>query len=162
MARFRKKPVEIEARQIEAPMLEHLEELAHWCGGGVCWGPTASPVGVLIDTLEGQMRADVGDWIIRGVKGELYPCKPDIFEATYDPVDAGASTSPPRLTREQAAIIGAYTGYTAGSFGDIQEYASKLLGRSMFTHEFASQAVADQLREAAKSDFLAICAESAG
>lgn len=40
-----------------------------------------------IKTLEGEMRADVGDWIIRGVKGELYPCKPDIFAATYLPVD---------------------------------------------------------------------------
>lgn len=40
---------------------------------------------LLIPTLEGEMRAEVGDWIIRGVKGELYPCKPDIFEATYDP-----------------------------------------------------------------------------
>jgi len=33
------------------------------------------------------MRGDIGDWIIRGVKGELYPCKPDIFEATYEPVE---------------------------------------------------------------------------
>lgn len=41
---------------------------------------------LIIKTLEGDMRADVGDWIIRGVKGELYPCKPDIFAATYDPV----------------------------------------------------------------------------
>lgn len=38
-----------------------------------------------IDTLEGRMTATIGDWIIRGVKGELYPCKPDIFEATYEP-----------------------------------------------------------------------------
>lgn len=41
---------------------------------------------VEIKTLEGVMRADPGDWIIRGVKGELYPCKPDIFEATYEAV----------------------------------------------------------------------------
>lgn len=40
---------------------------------------------LFIGTLEGAMRADPGDWIIRGVKGELYPCKPDIFEATYEP-----------------------------------------------------------------------------
>jgi hypothetical protein len=40
---------------------------------------------VTITTLEGVMRADPGDWIIRGVKGEFYPCKPDIFEATYEP-----------------------------------------------------------------------------
>lgn len=41
---------------------------------------------VEIKTLEGTMRAEIGDWIIRGVKGEFYPCKPDIFAATYEPV----------------------------------------------------------------------------
>jgi hypothetical protein len=43
------------------------------------------PSAIEIVTLEGTMRADVDDWIICGVKGELYPCKPDIFEATYEP-----------------------------------------------------------------------------
>lgn len=42
---------------------------------------------VFIDTLEGTMKADKGDWIIKGVKGELYPCKPDVFEMTYEKVD---------------------------------------------------------------------------
>jgi hypothetical protein len=42
---------------------------------------------VAIKTLEGTMDADVGDWIIKGVQGEFYPCKPNIFEATYDPVE---------------------------------------------------------------------------
>lgn len=41
----------------------------------------------IIPTLEGNMRASIGDWIIRGVKKEIYPCKPDIFEATYEPVN---------------------------------------------------------------------------
>lgn len=49
---------------------------------------------MLIDTLEGVMRADPGDWIIRGVKGELYPCKPDIFAATYDPADPSEYVAP--------------------------------------------------------------------
>ena len=44
-------------------------------------------VALLIDTYEGTMTARQGDWIIRGVKGELYPCKLDIFEATYEPAD---------------------------------------------------------------------------
>lgn len=39
-----------------------------------------------IHTLEGTMRADIGDWIVRGVNGEFYPCKPDIFEQTYEAV----------------------------------------------------------------------------
>ena len=42
---------------------------------------------ILIDTLEGVMKAKVGDYIIKGVHGEFYPCKPDIFEATYEPVE---------------------------------------------------------------------------
>jgi hypothetical protein len=46
---------------------------------------TVSRAWINIKTLEGTMRADIGDWIIKGVKGELYPCKPDIFEATYEP-----------------------------------------------------------------------------
>ncbi len=46
-------------------------------------GPRELPA-IFIKTLEGEMRADRGDWIIKGVKGELYPCKPDIFEATYE------------------------------------------------------------------------------
>ena len=41
---------------------------------------------VVVKTLEGEMRGEVGDWIIRGVNGEFYPCKPDIFAKTYDPV----------------------------------------------------------------------------
>jgi hypothetical protein len=51
---------------------------------------TEGPAGdarVIISTLEGNMAADPGDWIIKGVKGEFYPCKPDIFDATYDRED---------------------------------------------------------------------------
>jgi len=44
-----------------------------------------------IGTLEAPMRVNVGDWIIRGVKGEIYPCKPDIFATTYEPVDQTAT-----------------------------------------------------------------------
>ncbi|MGC9261425.1 MAG: hypothetical protein ACP5I8_15275 [Phycisphaerae bacterium] len=44
------------------------------------------PVSIFIETLEGVMRADPGDWVITGIKGEKYPCKPDIFEATYEAV----------------------------------------------------------------------------
>lgn len=46
----------------------------------------------IIKTLEGELRADVGDVIIRGIKGELYPCKPDIFYATYDIIKEDATT----------------------------------------------------------------------
>lgn len=44
---------------------------------------------IIIETLEGPLIASPGDWIITGIKGEKYPCKPDIFEKTYEPVDEG-------------------------------------------------------------------------
>lgn len=79
VALFKKKPVVIEARQYTRVGLE-AEEVAKWCGG------TQTDDGLEIRTLEGVMLADYGDWIIQGVQGEFYPCKPDIFEATYEPV----------------------------------------------------------------------------
>ena len=85
--RYRKKPVVIEAMRLpdaatpDIPRMLAVQAIAKWCGGRVGVSPC-----VLIDTLEGEMRADPGDWIIRGVKGEFYPCKPDIFSATYEPV----------------------------------------------------------------------------
>lgn len=78
--RYRKKPIVISAFQYHGEFpLEFLNEervRSAGDGSGACE----------IVTLEGVMRADPGDWIIRGVKGELYPCKPDIFEATYEAV----------------------------------------------------------------------------
>lgn len=65
----------------------------------------------------------------------------------------------PKLTKEQAAIIGAYTGYAAGPFSDIHGYAERVLGRPIWTHEFASKRVVEELREAAKPDFLSLCCE---
>jgi hypothetical protein len=50
------------------------------------WEEGSLPYGI-VETLEGGMIAHYGDWIIKGVKGELYPCKPDIFESTYEPVN---------------------------------------------------------------------------
>lgn len=83
MKLFRKKPLAIEAVQLldsaftgDHPNDEHVR--------GVVYDPTNKVA--KIQTLEGTMTANIGDWIIRGVKGELYPCKPDIFEATYEAV----------------------------------------------------------------------------
>ena len=82
MAKFRKKPVVIEAWQIGSlkPRPDWLYE-AHKAGTLLGNGDDYFEV----CTLEGKMRGERRDWIIRGVKGELYPCKPDIFEATYEP-----------------------------------------------------------------------------
>lgn len=67
--------------------------------------------------------------------------------------------APPRLTRRQAAIIGAYTGYTCGPFEDIHELAEEVLGRPTWTHEFASERLAEELREKVKPLLMEICAE---
>jgi len=66
-------------------------EVAAWCGGRTWVDRMLYPESdrvtlVVIQTLEGTMQASPGDWIIRGVAGEFYPCKPDIFEATYEAV----------------------------------------------------------------------------
>ncbi len=63
-----------------------------------------------------------------------------------------------RLTREQAAIIGAYTGYLAGPFSDMHEYVEKVMGRPIWTHDMANADTMEKIREAAKADFVAICA----
>ena len=97
--KFRKKPVVIEAVQLRwdtwSEMCEHANvgKLADGKPQG-CYvndegqgqDSVTDRIGLWIPTLEGLMLGVENDWIIRGVKGELYPCKPDIFEATYEPV----------------------------------------------------------------------------
>ena len=95
--KFRKKPVEVEAMLLAAetnetefldPNTRAHAEIAGWMMGHGFRGFRVvgehRPFGLAINTLEGTMTADPGDWIIRGVQGEFYPCKPDIFEATYE------------------------------------------------------------------------------
>jgi hypothetical protein len=92
MAKFRKRPVVIEAITFDE-LVAYGKELAG-CVGGMPWsfsynGHTITHENddcYLILTLEGTMRMDRGDMLITGVKGEIYPCKPDIFAATYEPV----------------------------------------------------------------------------
>lgn len=80
MGRYRKKPVVIEAWQFFDG--EQPQEWAKYVINGKLRYTEEGTL--LIATLEGTMVAKSGDWIIRGVRGELYPCKPDIFEATYE------------------------------------------------------------------------------
>lgn len=93
--KFRKKPVVIEAVQIEKRMdltspewwakaVQSNSVILHGMGKF-----TRDQPWVEIPTLEGVMRGDAGDWIICGVHGELYPCKPDIFAMTYEPESGG-------------------------------------------------------------------------
>jgi len=87
---FRKKPVVIEAKQFDGlwssvndwlTTLGYDEEGDGTDGGPACYMNSDT---LVIQTLEGDMTASPGDWIIQGVQGEFYPCKPDIFEATYE------------------------------------------------------------------------------
>lgn len=84
MAKYRKKPVVIEAVQFNGEMTNELKSFLKEAKyifhdfpgiGGCC---------IELETLEGTMRANILDYIIRGVNGEYYPCKPDIFEKTYE------------------------------------------------------------------------------
>lgn len=86
-AKYRKKPVVIEAMQLSH---KNADDVLEWVDAGghhaeLIYGPTANWIGVAIFTLEGTMEGSPGDWIIRGVQGEFYPCKPSIFAATYEP-----------------------------------------------------------------------------
>jgi hypothetical protein len=89
MPKFRKKPVVIEAFQYR----EHgSTPVPDWFCDAIAKGEAhfaqnraAAPL--FIKTLEGEMTAQPGDWIIKGVQGEIYPCKPDIFSATYEQVE---------------------------------------------------------------------------
>lgn len=89
MPKFRKKPVEIEAVPFDGTVGSANRTLG-WIGsnGGDAKRvhATRPELGLVIHTLEGDMRAEPGDWIIKGVAGEFYPCRDDIFAATYEPV----------------------------------------------------------------------------
>ena len=90
MAKYRKKPVVIEAVQWDGVVIP--DELSDWIKGS---NRKFDHDGddLIIHTLEGDHRANPGDWIIKGVQGELYPCKPDIFEVTYEAADKLATMS---------------------------------------------------------------------
>jgi hypothetical protein len=119
--RFRKKPVVVEAWRLTSPDTQGFD-VPYWLLGAIAGGtvrPEADNVAgacAFIDPLEGTMRADVGDWIIKGVKGEIYSCKPDIFAATYEPADSGqqGSAAPSSFSSSQDASLEA-RGQSPGS-----------------------------------------------
>lgn len=99
MPKFRKKPVVIEAVQLTwatwNEMCQHAgvgllsagkPEGCYVTPEGTATNEVTDEISMVIPTLEGVMLARQNDWVIRGVKGELYPCKPDIFHATYEQV----------------------------------------------------------------------------
>ena len=78
---YTKKPIPIEARQIT---IDNAEELASWSKSNIVRRPDGSMTGMMVYTLEGTMTGAVGDYLIKGVKGEFYFCAKDIFEQTYE------------------------------------------------------------------------------
>lgn len=80
---FRKKPIMIEAWQFDGGIAS-AEDIAARDESMHVLSNENGDAFIIIDTLEGRMTANPGDWVIRGVQGEFYPCKPDIFAATYD------------------------------------------------------------------------------
>lgn len=81
--KFRKKPVIIEAVRWKGNNIGDIKELSD--NRHVTLSAHTTSI-IEIETLEGNMKASIGDWIIKGVKGEIYPCKPDIFEKTYEKI----------------------------------------------------------------------------
>ncbi len=79
--KFRKKPIEIEAIQFNGTK-ESVEKIINWTNSIAKYEDNA----LKITTLEGVMVADISDWVIKGIKGEFYPCKDEIFKSTYDKV----------------------------------------------------------------------------
>ncbi|WP_281783763.1 hypothetical protein [Sinimarinibacterium flocculans] len=94
ISKYRKKPVVIEAARFDGTR-ESIAAICRWANTSQeedLWIDYLSVKDdevsdVLVHTLEGPMRVNVGDWIIKGVQGEFYPCKPDIFAATYEEVN---------------------------------------------------------------------------
>lgn len=89
MGKYRKKPVVIEAVQLRWDTWNEMcdfAEVGKLTDGKPQGVQDGEKIGLDIPTLEGLMRANEGDYIIRGIQGELYPCKPDIFKETYEEV----------------------------------------------------------------------------
>lgn len=80
-ARYRKKPIVIEAMEYQP---QHINDAWEWASAANVYGPVENDASAYIFTLEGRMECKPGDFIIKGVNGEFYPCKPDIFAKTYE------------------------------------------------------------------------------
>jgi hypothetical protein len=78
--RYKTRPCEIEAIQWTG---KNIIEILDWGQGNILWNDVDD---LFIDTLEGRMKADINDYIIKGLRGEFYPCKPNVFEKKYEKI----------------------------------------------------------------------------
>lgn len=116
-AQYRKKPVVITAFQLPARGVDVGDDFHEWCAAmGFTEFESGRDETLIIRTLEGEMTAQPGDWIIKGVKGEFYPCKPDIFAATYENATRAQETAAPddRINLPAAERIQAVLASTFG------------------------------------------------
>jgi len=154
--KFHKKPVEIEAVHLDPDITEAEDVLsphdaAHATIAGWMLGHgfrdfrvvgPRRPFGIEIHTLEGVMRAEPGDWIIRGVQGEFYPCKPDIFEQTYErPVLASAAAPPVSHETDEdgAAEARADLGRAIAQYYGVVEPEVFVAGWVLVAHKLSSE-----------------------
>ena len=152
--KFRKKPVIIEAEQFTE---ENKNRAFHFitCNKGE---DTLGGKPVLrIHTLEGMMTAMLGDWIIRGVKGEFYPCKDDIFRATYEAVDAGTQAAIVANVFKLAQKLGHSPISSEHALTFLKEYIQHLQATNAELQEALDTARAERVRE--KSIYADECAE---
>ena len=137
-----RKTVEVEARQVPplTPGFHEfdpltLEELAEWCGGQKFINHTGAYI--VVPTIQGEMRAWPGDWIVQGVQGEFYPVKPEIFASSYQPVPE-AGTSPELAARHLAQARSLLTEFRreddafiayGGAMPNYSQWAARLANR---------------------------------
>lgn len=124
---FRKKPVEVEAIQWNGKKFDATPP--QWfCDAMYAFGKPGFLMrfndDIVIETLEGQMKASPGDWIIRGVKGEIYPCKSDIFELTYEHASQVSAAAPADSIGNHRPFLNAAHDYRR--FGN-DEFLQKLI-----------------------------------
>lgn len=92
---FKKRPVIIEARLLAGDS-DQISDIVNWCHGTL-FLESGKPLTVTIGTLEGIMTANYGDYVVKGIQGEFYPCKPDIFLASYEAMDEVGTVEPTRM-----------------------------------------------------------------
>jgi hypothetical protein len=113
MAKYRKRPIVVDAVQWIGSMAPVIDLVGHDLP---TYGPSGQLSSLRIATLEGDHECQIGDWIIKGIQGEFYPCKPDIFAATYEPATRplveAADVLPPALAQlERARQVGGKQGW---------------------------------------------------
>jgi hypothetical protein len=145
--KYRKRPVVIEAMRF-AGTPQQMLDIAAWCGGRAHSETKPSDRTDIrywldIPTLEGVMTASPGDWIIRGVRGEFYPCKPDIFVATYEPAALPAAAPDEREGDGRAVrdVLAECDRQVAKGYTAEHDDAHGAVGLAGYAHRYLNRAI---------------------